>query len=81
MYENIFEVVLQDKYVQADSSNLITTIQTNKIICLFTCNVNSLCNIAVVTSTNMCYLYKKEALNEIVDSVGVSNIIIYQNQK
>ena len=74
-----YGIIQRNKHVLSNSSNLIKSFQTdNKISCLLTCNKLLICNIIIYSSNGLCTLYKKEALNELIDG---QKTIVFQSQR
>ena len=77
-----YSIIERNKNVSVNSSNLLKSLaNSNKIHCLVDCNKLLICNVAIYSSNGLCDLYKKDAINELIDSDDGQETTVYQCQR
>lgn len=77
-----YSIIERNKNVSVNSSNLLKSFaNSNKVRCLVDCNKLLICNVAIYSSKGLCGLYKKDALNELIDADDVQETTVFQCQK
>ena len=76
-----YSIIERNKNVSSSSNLLKSSANSNKIHCLVDCNKLLICNIAIYSSNGLCALYKKEVLNELIDSDDGQETTVFQCQR
>ena len=76
-----FDIILINKDLPANSLNLIKTFQTDSRTCVFECNQNISCNIAIYNTNGLCTLCKKPCKSELVNCAAGEYTAVYQCDK